>query len=79
MPRLVAPLVGLISALGGVILEQLIALGDIALFGMRTIHWLATRPPRKGTLLPSFYQIGVLSLPVVALRAIKWGAVGVEV
>jgi phospholipid/cholesterol/gamma-HCH transport system permease protein len=78
VPRVFAGLVGLISALGGLVLDQLVALGDVALFGVRTFHWLSTRPPRKGTLLPSFYQIGVLSLPVVALTGTFIGMVLAE-
>jgi phospholipid/cholesterol/gamma-HCH transport system permease protein len=49
--------------------------GDILLFSSRTIGWLFTRMPRKDTLLPSFYQIGVLSLPVVALTGTFIGMV----
>src|SRR5689334_10333306 len=78
LPRIVAGLVGWISALGGVVLDQLVALGDIAIFGLRTVRWLLTRPPRQGTLLPSFYQIGVLSLPVVALTGTFIGMVLAE-
>jgi phospholipid/cholesterol/gamma-HCH transport system permease protein len=78
LPRIVVGLIGWISALGGVVLDQLLALGDIALFGTRTLRWLATRRPRKGTLLPSFYQIGVLSLPVVALTGTFIGMVLAE-
>ena len=34
-----------------------------------TVTWLLSRLPRKETLLPNFYQVGVRSLPVVALDA----------
>jgi len=37
--------------------------------------WLFSRLPRRGTLLPNFYQIGVLSLPVVALTGTFIGMV----
>ncbi|HEX4131806.1 MAG TPA: ABC transporter permease, partial [Pirellulales bacterium] len=42
-------------------------IGEVMLFSLRTARWLVTRAPARETLLPSFYQIGVLSLPVVAL------------
>jgi phospholipid/cholesterol/gamma-HCH transport system permease protein len=67
-----------IAALGGLVLDRVRALGDIALFGLRTFVWLTTRRPRQGTLLPSFYQIGVLSLPVVALTGTFIGMVLAE-
>jgi phospholipid/cholesterol/gamma-HCH transport system permease protein len=42
---------------------------------MNTMGWLLTRLPRRGTLMPAFYQIGVLSLPVVALTGLFIGMV----
>jgi phospholipid/cholesterol/gamma-HCH transport system permease protein len=56
-----------IADLGDVIIRWIIGLGDVALFSARTFRWMMTRKPRKDTLLPNFYQIGVLSLPVIAL------------
>jgi phospholipid/cholesterol/gamma-HCH transport system permease protein len=56
-----------IADLGDVVIRWIIGLGDVALFSIRTVRWMLTRAPRKDTLLPNFYQIGVLSLPVVAL------------
>jgi len=53
--------------LGAVIIAWVSAVGDISLFVFRTLRWLFTRLPRRETLLPSFYQVGVRSLPVVAL------------
>jgi len=53
--------------LGAVIIAWISAVGDISLFVFRTLRWLFTRLPRRETLLPSFYQVGVRSLPVVAL------------
>jgi phospholipid/cholesterol/gamma-HCH transport system permease protein len=61
--------------LGGLILDGVTGLGNISLFGLRTARWLLTRLPRKGTLLPAFYQIGVLSWPVVALTGTFIGMV----
>jgi len=50
-------------------------LGSISLFAIRTFRWLFVRLPRKDTILPNFYQIGVLSLPVVALTGTFIGMV----
>ena len=65
--RFVDTVVDGISDLGGVMLDWVMVLGDVTLFFARTIAWIFTRLPRRETLLPNFYQIGVLSLPVVAL------------
>jgi phospholipid/cholesterol/gamma-HCH transport system permease protein len=76
--RIVDVIVDWITAFGGLLVDQVYALGDIGLFGLRTFRWLTTRRPRPGTLLPSFYQIGVLSLPVVALTGTFIGMVLAE-
>lgn len=64
-----------ISDLGGLVVNWVVAVGDIAEFFLRTLSWIATRLPRRDTLLPNFYQIGVLSLPVVALTGTFIGMV----
>ena len=64
-----------IADIGGVVMGWMLGLGSITLFTMRTFRWLFTRLPSKGTLLPAFYQIGVLSLPVVALTGTFIGMV----
>jgi phospholipid/cholesterol/gamma-HCH transport system permease protein len=64
-----------IADVGGAVVEWVVALGDVILFGLRTLLWLTTRLPRKETLLPSFYSIGVESLPVVALTGTFIGMV----
>ncbi len=56
-----------VADLGQVAVDWITGLGGLMLFGMRTSLWLLTRRPRRETTLPAFYQIGVLSLPVVAL------------
>jgi phospholipid/cholesterol/gamma-HCH transport system permease protein len=56
-----------ITDLGGVVLRSVETLGDITLFTWQTIKWLITRLPNRDTLYNNMYQIGVLSLPVVAL------------
>jgi len=60
---------------GAVVVDSVAALGDFTLFCWRTVGWLVFRMPRRETLLPSFYQVGVLSLPVVALTGTFIGMV----
>lgn len=64
-----------IADCGALVMDWLIGLGNLALFSLRTMRWLFTRLPRKETILPNFYQIGVLSLPVVALTGTFIGMV----
>jgi phospholipid/cholesterol/gamma-HCH transport system permease protein len=64
-----------IADVGDVVMNWAIAVGDISLFAFRMLGWLSTRLPRRETLLPNFYQIGVLSLPVVALTGTFIGMV----
>jgi phospholipid/cholesterol/gamma-HCH transport system permease protein len=66
---------GRIANLGEVVMDWVVGLGNIATFTMQTFGWMVSRLPRKETLLPSFYQIGVLSLPVVALTGTFIGMV----
>ncbi len=68
-------IVGWITDVGAHVMAVIMAAGDIALFGARMLRWMFTRLPRKETLLPAFYQIGVLSLPVVALTGTFIGMV----
>ena len=68
-------IVDTITDLGGLVIEWVTALGDVVLFSARTMGWLFTRIPPAETLLPNFYQIGVLSLPVVALTGTFIGMV----
>jgi phospholipid/cholesterol/gamma-HCH transport system permease protein len=51
------------------------AVGDVAIFSVSTLGWLFWRRPRRDVLLPSFYSIGVMSLPVVALTGLFLGMV----
>jgi phospholipid/cholesterol/gamma-HCH transport system permease protein len=71
----IAGVVDWITDLGGVVTDWMIGLGNIAMFALRTFRWLLTRLPSKETLLPNFYQIGVLSWPVVALTGTFIGMV----
>ena len=60
---------------GTIVVEGLTMVGDITIFAWRMLVWLVTRLPRRGTLMPTFYQVGVLSLPVVALTGTFIGMV----
>lgn len=64
-----------VADLGSLAIDGISALGNISLFAMRTFAWLFSRMPRRETLLPAFYQIGVLSLPVIALTGTFIGMV----
>ena len=64
-----------IGDLGAVVISWLEGLGSISLFAFRMLMWLLTRLPRPETIVPNFYQIGVLSLPVVALTGTFIGMV----
>lgn len=60
---------------GAVTIDAISTAGSIAYFAWQTISWLLFRRPKKSTLLPIFYQVGVLSLPVVALTGTFIGMV----
>lgn len=64
-----------IADVGAAIINAVETLGDLTLFAWRTLTWLATRLPRRETLFANMYQIGVLSLPVVALTGTFIGMV----
>jgi phospholipid/cholesterol/gamma-HCH transport system permease protein len=64
-----------IADVGGLVVDFLTELGSVTWFGLRTARWLLTRLPKKETIIPNFYQIGVLSLPVVALTGTFIGMV----
>jgi len=64
-----------VADIGEAVIALITTFGDVVLFGLETIRWMFARLPRKDTLLPNFYQIGVLSLPVVALTGLFIGMV----
>ncbi|NIL95602.1 MAG: MlaE family lipid ABC transporter permease subunit [Planctomycetales bacterium] len=68
-------MVSWLTDVGAVSIDAVTAVGSIAIFALRTGSWLLTRLPRKETLLPNFYQVGVRSLPVVALTGTFIGMV----
>lgn len=55
--------------------DGVLMIGDLGLFAWRMCLWMFTRMPIRGTLLTNFYQVGVLSLPVVALTGTFIGMV----
>jgi phospholipid/cholesterol/gamma-HCH transport system permease protein len=64
-----------IADLGAVVIRWVEILGDMTIFTLQTFSWLVARLPRRETLIPAFYNIGVLSLPVVALTGTFIGMV----
>jgi len=64
-----------IADVGAAVVNAIETLGDITLFTWRTLAWMVTRLPRRETLFANMYQIGVLSLPVVALTGTFIGMV----
>ncbi len=60
---------------GAVVINGLVAIGDVAQFSGKTFSWMFRRLPRRETLLPNFFEVGVLSLPVVALTGTFIGMV----
>ncbi len=64
-----------IANLGELILSWITAVGDFSIFAARTFLWLIARLPRRETLVPACYQIGVLSMPVIALTGTFIGMV----
>lgn len=64
-----------VSNWGELAINTTMALGDFSLFVGRTFIWMFTRLPRKETVWINFYQVGVSSLPVVALTGTFIGMV----
>lgn len=76
MPQgIVAGLHQTITHWGDMVVETIGMLGDIALFGWQVMVWMFTTRPKRGTILPNFYAVGVSSLPVVALTGTFIGMV----
>ena len=75
-------LIALVSHIGSVILNgydrlisAIMSLGDFTYFVCRTFSWMFSRMPRRGTVWPNFYEVGVNSLSVVALTGTFIGMV----
>ena len=56
-----------IHAAGRVTLAAVESVGSLTLFATAMLRLMAAGRPSRATLLPSLYQIGVLSIPVVAI------------
>ena len=63
------------NAWGGVVVQGILTLGDISLFAFQMLQWMVSAKPKRETLMPNFYAVGVLSLPVVALTGTFIGMV----
>lgn len=68
-------LAGLVAALGERTIAAVAGIGDVSLFALKTVGWIFARRQRRDVLIPAFYQIGVMSLPVVALTGLFIGMV----
>ena len=64
-----------VANLGDATMATVAGIGDVALFALKTLGWVFARRQRREVLLPNFYQIGVRSLPVVALTGLFIGMV----
>jgi len=64
-----------VANVGEFAMARIAGIGDVAIFALRTVGWLFSRRQRRDVLLPAFYQIGVLSLPVVAITGLFIGMV----
>jgi phospholipid/cholesterol/gamma-HCH transport system permease protein len=73
--RLSTGFVKVANAWGSVVIQGINTLGDISVFAWRMVLWMVTSKPRSGTLMPNFYSVGVMSLPVVALTGTFIGMV----
>lgn len=60
---------------GRLVIGMLEAVGDFSLFAWRALAWMFTRFPRLEVVWPNLHQIGVASLPVVALTGTFIGMV----
>jgi len=66
---------GPIVSLGKVAVSSVTLLGDFSIFSLQAFGWMIRRRPAPGTLLPSFYIVGVRSVPVVAITGMFIGMV----
>jgi phospholipid/cholesterol/gamma-HCH transport system permease protein len=64
-----------IGRIGAVFTSRIEFAGNFTVFALETIFWIFWKPVRRDVLARSFYQIGVLSLPVVMLTGMFIGMV----
>jgi phospholipid/cholesterol/gamma-HCH transport system permease protein len=65
---------GLLNGFGRSVGEVVAAVGDLSIFASRVLAWTA-RWPKRRTLVPVFFAIGVRSIPVVAITGLFIGMV----
>lgn len=68
-------LVRWINEWGSAVVDGITTIGDMTLFTWQMLKWMFSRFPCRGTVLINFYQVGALSLPVVALTGTFIGMV----
>ncbi|MBI3824159.1 MAG: ABC transporter permease [Planctomycetes bacterium] len=66
---------GYIASLGAGAMHAIDLLGDFSIFALQTFGWMFRRRPAPGTLMPSFYLVGVRSVLVVAITGTFIGMV----
>ena len=66
---------GLIADFGALAIDAFTYIGGMTMFVASTLGWLVRRVPRSETLLPTFYEVGLRSLPVVAVTGTFIGMV----
>ena len=71
----VSPAESAVQRLGEHVFDAVSDLGGMVEFAARAVGWLFRRRPRWALLVPSFYAIGVLSVPVVAITGTFIGMV----
>jgi phospholipid/cholesterol/gamma-HCH transport system permease protein len=69
------PLETPIHLVGRIVLSAVSSVGDLSLFSTRMARGMTVRLPRRMVLLQSFYQVGVLSVPVVVVTGAFIGMV----
>jgi hypothetical protein len=67
--------VGATVGIGRAITGRVELAGNLAVFSVATIFWLVVKGAKRETLTPAFYNVGVLSLPVVMLTGTFIGMV----
>ena len=66
---------GWISGLGALAYTAINLLGDVSLFAANTLAWMVRRRPAASAFWSSCYNVGVRSLPVVAITGMFIGMV----
>ncbi|HVJ82135.1 MAG TPA: ABC transporter permease [Planctomycetia bacterium] len=61
--------------LGQFVIDLVATVGELTLFALHMFAWLFTRKPYRDTLVPTMYQVGVRSVPVVAITGTFIGMV----